>query len=191
MAALFGETLEPPAEALVDNSGTTKEHSRGVTSPESALPLKLAVQIDDSARAEHVQQVLPEPQGSYRLSAVAGGKQPSYGKRAQLIQDGLRDAHAHLELAKKLDHPFDSLANLKNDRVRVVNLFSKDNSKILIHRIRQLKDLEDMVKSLASEQARENRSASWTARKLGLKIQTVAMRKLQKQLSIEDGPGGP
>ena len=40
----------------------------------------------------------------YRQDAVEAGKQPSFGKRNQLIPDGLLDPKRHLELAKGAVH---------------------------------------------------------------------------------------
>lgn len=46
---------------------------------------------------------------------MESGRQPGYGKRTQLIPDGLNDPKAHLDQAMKLVHPFESITSLKED----------------------------------------------------------------------------
>eukprot|EP00435_Cladocopium_sp_Y103_P056202 s371_g18.t2 len=50
-----------------------------------------------------------------RRTAVQAARQPGYGKRVQLIPDGLNDPLQHMERALKLDHPFNAEAVLKTD----------------------------------------------------------------------------
>ena len=53
-----------------------------------------------------------------RSSAVEAGRQPSFGKRTQMIGDGINDPLRHLKEAMGLKHPFDSTSSVKEDHVR-------------------------------------------------------------------------
>lgn len=53
-----------------------------------------------------------------RSSAVEAGRQPSFGKRTQMIGDGINDPLRHLKEATGLKHPFDSTSSVKEDHVR-------------------------------------------------------------------------
>lgn len=52
-----------------------------------------------------------------RVTSVQAGRQPGYGKRTQLIADGLKDPKLHLEEAIKLERPFSQEWALKPDHV--------------------------------------------------------------------------
>ena len=128
----------------------------------------------------------PSPEtGLYRKAAVEAGKQPSYGKRLQLIPDGLCCPQKHLEAAKRLQHPFDSLAAHKVDHEAALKEFSSPNE-LIARRFQSLDRLKLWEKELQSRQFEANKGASWTARKLGLKPRTVLMERLQDLLNIED-----
>ena len=93
--------------------GQRVESSRGVTNELQHLaqlvqgkPASLPSPVPcRSARAET---------SFYRLSTLEAGRQPGYGKRTQLIADGLT---LHLKEALKLAHPFRGSAALKEDHV--------------------------------------------------------------------------
>eukprot|EP00435_Cladocopium_sp_Y103_P060943 s2085_g22.t1 len=121
----------------------------------------------------------------YRIAAVEAGKQPSYGKRTQLIPDGLQSPHAHLAQAKMLEHPFDSVSALKPDHAAAIEALS-DQREVIARRFEALDRLKAWRKELSRKQHYANRRASWTAVKLGLKPQTELMRRVQTFLNIED-----
>ena len=122
----------------------------------------------------------------YRVAAVQAAKQPSYGKRVPLIEDGLDDPEEHLKRAKSLEHPFDSLSVLKDDHSRVVSLIRENPTELVARRFEALDKLRHWASELETAQARANCKASWTAKKLGLKPKTELMRRLQDLLEIED-----
>ena len=121
----------------------------------------------------------------YRTAAVDSGRQPTYGKRLQLIPDSTASPEEHLSLAKRLEHPFSGEGSLKDDHRKVIELISSDET-ITKKRLLELDKLRKLVASCDSEQRRENKKASWTAKRLGVKPRTVAMRRLQESLGIED-----
>ena len=122
----------------------------------------------------------------YRSAAVGASKQPSYGKRTQLLPDGLQDPQVHLEEAKKLNHPFDDEHILKKDHLRSIEALTSQRAQLVKQRLELLETLKRRHHSLQEQQTRENQKASWTARRLGLKIQTALMRELQERYNIED-----
>ena len=123
---------------------------------------------------------------AYRLSAVEAGRQPSYGKRAQLIPDGLNDPGQHIARAKTLGHPFHSSKSLKEDHRSAIEHSRSHHSSLTKKRLAELSRLKSLDRELCAEQKRDNERASWTARKLGLRPKTALMRHLQGVLGIED-----
>ena len=51
---------------------------------------------------------------------LEAGRQPGYGKRQQLIPDGLNSEEEHLSCGMQLEHPFRSLLALKEDHAEAV-----------------------------------------------------------------------
>ncbi len=68
-----------------------KEDIVNLEHPRSGIPLQPARRVESAPN---------------RLTSVQAGRQPGYGKRTQLIPDGLQDSKLHLEEALKLEHPF-------------------------------------------------------------------------------------
>ena len=130
---------------------------------------------------------VPGPEvNHYRLAAVQAAKQPSYGKRLQLIRDGLESPEKHMSQAKRLEHPFDSLSTLKEDHRKAVDQISKDPRDLIARRFECLDRLKSWAKDLEGQQTVANSKASWTAKHLGLKPKTELMKRLQEILDIED-----
>ena len=122
-----------------------------------------------------------------RLETLQAGRQPSFGKRLQLIQDGLNDPVEHLKLAKFLAHPFDGEDSIKNDHVQNVEFISNTSSEdVTKYRLKALHELQQLAKRCEPDQVYANKGASWTAKKLGLRIQTELMKRLQEIHVIED-----
>ena len=125
-------------------------------------------------------------QSGYRQDAVEAGKQPSFGKRNQLILDGLLDPKRHLELAKGLSHPFELEFNLKQVHRGCIDFVAGVPEEVIENRLQALARVKSLVKGCKVEQRAANARASWTAKALGCKINTVAMEVLQKEFKIED-----
>ena len=141
----------------------------------------------DRSQAESRESSKHHPESKYRREAIAAAKQPSYGKRAQLIPDGLGNPRRHLERARQLEHPFSSQECLKEDHAKAIEFLKQDGrTSVNVHRLRILAELKGRVASLSTVQDKENARASWTARKLGLKPKTCLMRELQDKLQLED-----
>lgn len=133
-----------------------------------------------------VPQRPPVVDQGYRLEAVESAKQPSFGKRTQMIPDGLNCPKRHLELAKGLPHPFDGEVSLSERHKECLERLQGNLESLNKSRLRSLSDLRNLVKSRRSEQAKANTKAAWTTKALGCKIQTVAMEELQAHLGLED-----
>ena len=183
IAACFG--VEVPAQV-----NQSSDH-RGVwTELRESADLGKGVTPAESTQNQTPPEIIRDGRvetGKYRLEAVQSGKQPSYGGRQQLIPDGLQDGRKHLELAKKLQHPFFGVSSLKDDHKEVVQkILTTKAAELVAYRVKKLKDLEALVSECEAAQMAENSGASWTARKLGLNAKTVAMRRIQETLHIED-----
>ena len=161
------QTLTNPVIFTPNATGVEQEQRTGTSEPPA-----------DSTLAA-------EPQRRYRLHAVEAGSQPSFGKRTQLIADGLCDPAEHLRLAKGLDHPFDSLKSLKPEHASAIAEFV-DVQSLISRRMDALHMIKTWANDLREEQSQVNRSASWTAKKLGTKVNTLLMERLQDLLGVED-----
>ena len=133
-----------------------------------------------------VRPIEPENNRS-RLEALQSGKQPSFGKRTQLIADGLNDPAEHLKLAKILEHPFDGDNAIKIDHWNSLEFVQKtSSSEVIAFRLSALQGLRELAEQYKAPQKKANLGASWTAKKLGLRIQTRLMEHLQLIHDIED-----
>ena len=178
LAKAWGVSLPKADKSLVDEKGEVVEFSetqRGKSVEPVATKGATAPCVNEG----------PEPANCYRSAAVQAAKQPSYGKRQQLILDGLLDPSRHIEEAKKLQHPFDALTVLKTDHQTALDSL-RDPQTLIAKRFESLDMLRAWVNELKPQQTVENRSASWTAKKLGCKPNTLVMRRLQTLLQIED-----
>ena len=117
---------------------------------------------------------------------MEAAKQPSFGKRQQLIPNGLNDAAAHFKQACKLQHPFSSMATLKADHQESLRALEENPSTLVRYRLEQLARVRKLKSELTAEQRRANASAAWTARKLSIRPNTCLMERLQSLLHIED-----
>ena len=127
-----------------------------------------------------------------RLAAVKAGKQPSFGKRSQLIPDGTRDPLLHLAAAIKLQHPFEGLEALKEDHVRAIQFGKRsplDSNKERLRKLAQMRLLSRDAE-IQERQACLELQASENAKQLLLRPRVALMEKLGKLLKIED-PGVP
>ena len=182
IAATCGVEVPNPEESLVGATGTTAEFSESAAARPDKPQNKRS---ETTGEAEPTAPAAGES-SAYRLAAVQSGKQPSYGKRQQLIPDGLQSAADHLERAKKLEHPFNSLQALKEDHRKALESIKADPQKVINGRFESLEMIKAWELSLRHKQSAENSKASWTAKKLGCKPNTLLMRRLQELLNIED-----
>eukprot|EP00435_Cladocopium_sp_Y103_P034639 s1626_g9.t1 len=166
--------LVPPRGSLVEADGKQVEKSEASGENSGGIsPLRhVAMQVEQGSK--------------YRQDAVQSARQPSYGKRVPLIEDGTNSPSEHLERAKLLCHPFDSQSGLKGDHRAAIDFMSKDPEIVNSRRLQTLSWLEREAARLEPAQTRENAQASWTAVKLGTRPKTVLMRRLQEILEIED-----
>ena len=180
VANSFGEA-SPPPPSLVSSIGTYNELNRLEDLPEGR-----GVRPEHPAAPTELPEVGNEVESDqYRRAAVDAGRQPTYGKRTQLISDSNIDPRRHLELAKDLSHPFSGEGSLKDDHRKAIGSIVEDPG-LNKRRLKELDRLRKLVLSCESKQKQENKSASWTAKRLGVKPKTVAMRLLQDSLAIED-----
>ena len=122
----------------------------------------------------------------YRLAAVESSRQPSYGKRISLIEDGMNSPEDHVRTAKRLKHPFDGEFSIKSDHEEAVRFLNENKLSVNKFRMKQLARLRSMVDGDRASQRKESQKACWTCRKLQVRPSTVTMRRLQSVLDIED-----
>ncbi len=153
----------------------------------------LEEQASDSRPYSEAPTSAVQPEGlPNRLAAVKAGKQPSFGKRSQLIPDGTRDPLLHLAAAIKLQHPFEGLEALKEDHVRAIEFGKRsplDCNKERLRKLAQLRLLSRDV-DVQERQVCLESQASQNAKQLLLRPRVALMEKLGKLLKIED-PGVP
>ena len=121
-----------------------------------------------------------------RAQAVEAAKQPSFGKRQQLIPNGLNDARLHLCQARRLKHPFSTMETLKKDHLECLDALREEPAALTRFRLEQLARVRKIKAELEAEQASANASAAWTAKKLSVRPNTCLMSRLQTLLHIED-----
>ena len=104
-----------------------------------------------------------------RMATLESGRQPSYGKRQQLIPDGLNSVREHLERAMRLDHPFNTTESLKADHHEALSaqiLSEKDMNELRLESPSGLAATQQMSLHFgAAAEPRSNggkqRQASW------------------------------
>ena len=185
VAGMWGLQPIPRADPFLKGGEKFEFSESGMRHTTIAVPREPYPQMKESSESPGASKAFPEKE-PYRKAAVEAGKQPSYGKRLQLIPDGLSSPLEHLEAAKQLQHPFDSLAAHKADHARAVALLSSSPQELVARRFEALERLRTWERELRSQQVMANKRASWTAQKLGLKPNTVLMTRLQDLLDIED-----
>ena len=188
ISKVAGETLSEPKRniggELSDWVEASRTSSKAQVNPkEGSITEKGGDEVLEEIEKRGQMEVETE---EYKIHSVGAARQPSYGKRRQLIPDGLQSPEKHLSLAKELEHPFESLDALKDDHRRAVETISQGGRNLELDRLKKLQEIKTLVASCRKLQNRRNLKASWTAEKLGLRIQTEAMEVLQTKLGIED-----
>ena len=172
-------TVTPPGP---EKSELLDEHMEPQTSSSASASVTPVPRVPETALGETPTAESAPP----RAQAVEAAKQPSFGKRQQLIPNGLNDAAAHLQQACKLQHPFSSMATLKTDHQESLKALAGNPSTLVRYRLEQLAKVRKLKVELAAEQRRANAKAAWTAQRLSTKPNTCLMEKLQTLLHIED-----
>lgn len=130
-----------------------------------------------------------EPESSWnRRSSLETGRQPSFGKREQLIPDGIHSPQKHLAKALELDHPFNTLATLKEDHCNSLKQWSTTPKVDNLRRLRTLGEWRDlsMSKDVLTQQKGHEALACENAKRLGRKPRTALMERLQSRYQVED-----
>ena len=142
-----------------------------------------ALDISSKAKGPQATESLPN-----RLAAVKAGKQPSFGKRTQLIPDGLQNQMLHLERAVCLTHPFEGLEALKQDHQEAIEFGRRSPIECNKTRLRSLAQLRLLSKDHLIQKRQEELEsmASKNAIQLKLKPRVALMEHLSKLLKIED-----
>ena len=144
--------------------------------------------LSDLSPAKPVRSGEPVERTFSRLSALEAGKQPSYGKRVQLIEDGINDELVHLNLAKDLIHPFSTLDVLKQEHKEALEFTEVECDLANLKRLKTLARWRELAESseVKSLQAEHHKKAGIAARKLGLKPRTALLSRLGKIYRVED-----
>ena len=122
-----------------------------------------------------------------RQIALSSGRQPSFGKRTQMIPDGLNCPIKHFKLALQLEHPFALLDALKHSHRAILNSRA-DHSSLAQFRAKQLAKLRQL-KSDPSVRRRDQelrKLCGHGARQIGPKMDLGLMEKVQDMLGLED-----
>ena len=130
-----------------------------------------------------------EGEESYnRKVTIQAAKQPGYGKRVQLIPDGLNDPRSHLERALRLEHPFSGETSLKKDHAESLSSMSKVSSLQVRNRLKTLAEWVTLAKSSDIHHLQQHHEtfAGHCAKMLGRKPRTALMEALGQRYSIED-----
>ena len=120
-------------------------------------------------------------------NARLSGRQPGFGKRKQLIPDGINNTRLHLQKAVKLEHPFDSEGGLKQ-----IHLEALERRSSMVHPIEEREKLLSYLAKLSqSEEVRSRDSelkklGSEGAKKLGQRLNLGLMEKVQDLVLMED-----
>ena len=122
-----------------------------------------------------------------RSSAVEAGRQPSFGKRTQMIRDGINDPLRHLKEAMGLKHPFDSTSSVKEDHVRNT-IWEKEQVDPNRERLALLSALESLSRDpeVIRRDSELKEGSSCTFKRIGEKLNLGLMERVQALVDIED-----
>ena len=123
-----------------------------------------------------------------RAIVVEAGKQPGYGKRIQLIPDGIQDPLRHLEAALTLEHPFESEGVLKDDHHEALEKSPELPGEADRLRLETLGLWKSIAKrsDVRARQDEHERIACQSAKRLGRRPRTALMEYLQDKYYLED-----
>eukprot|EP00435_Cladocopium_sp_Y103_P063804 s675_g25.t1 len=122
------------------------------------------------------------------MTTLEAGKQPSYGKRQQLIPDGLCSIREHLEQALRLAHPFNAMESLKKDHQVAIEEQVRSERDMNELRLRVLADWRQLsnCKDVQLRQEGHEQLAGLNAKRLGRKPRTALMEVLGRRHGVED-----
>eukprot|EP00435_Cladocopium_sp_Y103_P021759 s2411_g5.t1 len=144
---------------------------------------------DSLAAGGRIPDVSQTPEAlTNRLAMLEASRQPSYGKRGQLIPDGLSSQRDHLERALRLTHPFDTLQVLKVDHLQILEQQTISEKDLNLLRLRVLADWRTLSSSeeVRKLQDRHEGLACENAKRLGRKPRTALMEILGERYRLED-----
>ena len=122
-----------------------------------------------------------------RVLAVASGRQPSFGKRNQMIRDGIDDPVLHMKRALQLSHPFDGEGGLKT-----MHRMGLDWELSCVDPDTSRRKTINSIKSLKGDPATRRRDlelkelSSISFKQLGQKLDLGLMEAVQKIDGVED-----
>ncbi len=150
-----------------------KEGAGDLEYPRSGIPFQPARRVESAPN---------------RLTSVQAGRQPGYGKRTQLIPDGLQDPKLHLEEALKLEHPFSQEWALKPDHTAAISAMSKIPDEDTKRRLMTLSLWRNLATSedTRKRQKEHEELASNSSTRLGRMPRTALMETLSIRYGIED-----
>ena len=123
-----------------------------------------------------------------RAIVVEAGKQPGYGKRIQLIPDGMQDPLRHLEAALTLEHPFESEGVLKNDHQEALEKSPElpgEADRLRLETLSLWKSIATRS-DIRARQDEHEKMACESAKRLGRRPRTALMEYLQDKYYLED-----
>lgn len=122
-----------------------------------------------------------------RVLGVSFGRQPSFGKRTQLIADGLNDPWAHMKKSLRLEHPFDHEGGFKRLHMEMLEweLSEPDLDSFRDERLAKLKSMKSSP-SVRKRDIELKSLSSSSFKKLGEKLDLGLMEAVQREVGIED-----
>jgi len=193
-APLSREVATILGEPLRGSRVSSKE--KGVKNELSSITELIAAEVEEIGvkttpkypQSEDSQLEMEAETLAYRLAAVKAGKQPSFGKRTQLIPDGIQDPLKHLETAVGLTHPFEGLEVLKADHQDAIEFGKRSPLECNKERLRKLAQLRVLSKDkeILARQSQLEELASDNARQLGLRPRVALLEKIGRLLKVED-----
>ena len=184
IADLYGEVLQ--GGRLQTERGVKTELRRLAQLVDTSSNAKVARHKSSPGKSMEINQA-PET-AINRRSMLEAGRQPGYGKRVQLIADGLQSPSHHLELALQLEHPFDTLAALKDDHQAAIERQPDDCHDLNMFRLKTLAEWRVLSRrdDVIQLQSHHETLACSNAKKLGRRPRTALMTFLSERYRIED-----
>ena len=121
-----------------------------------------------------------------RSVAIHAAKQPGYGKRVQLIPDGLQDPNSHLEAALRLEHPFNRDNILKAERRGAIKDMTTLVTQVLQRRLRTLGEFKAVAQSEQTLQMQAKPGRAVCQEVGGRNPRTALMEAFGRRYQVED-----
>ena len=130
---------------------------------------------------------VPVESATNRVLAVASGRQPAFGKRTQLIPDGLCNPLKHLERARELVHPFDVPQGLKEMHSQGLE-WAQNVDDVNESRKSTLRMIENLKRDsrVRRRDVELKKLSGPSFIRLGSKMDLGLMEALQEKVSLED-----